>query len=273
MVTDNHSLPVLGKERENMSTLRWVFAVSFAGVMCAGTARAQTTLTSGVQQPGSIRQMAFQSDDFGYAITDSGTAAPASPSNAPPAPPAASGGTATTPEAPKEEEKKADDTPPPETPYRLFHNIGDFGQWEDCQHLEIRGFIDAGYTSNSEWPQNHYNGPVAYNDRANELDLNQIYLTAERLTKVENDCGVDYGYRMGRALRHRPALVQVLPGSQVGQRRWDNGNRDFYGSCPCRRHVRPVANQQADVGRRPLLCPGGLRSRQCRRQLLLLAQL
>ena len=212
-----------------MRTLRWVFAVSFAGVMCAGTARAQTTLTSGVQQPGSIRQMAFQSDDYGYAITDSGTAAPASPSNAPPAPPAATGGTEAKPaaEAPKEEEKKPDDTPPPETPYRIFHNIDDFGQWEDCHHLEIRGFADVGYTSNPEWPQNHYNGPVAYNDRANELDLNQLYLTAERLTKVEHDCGIDYGYRMDVLYGTDRRFVQVLPGSQWDSG-WDNGNR-FYG--------------------------------------------
>jgi hypothetical protein len=226
MVTDNHSLPVLGKERENMRTLRWVFALSFAGVMCAGTARAQTTLTSGVQQPGSIRQMAFQSDDYGYAVTDSGLAAPASPSNAPPAPPAATGGTAAKPEAeaPKEAAPAAaDETPPPETPYRIFHNICDFGQWEDCHHLELRGFIDVGYSANPEWPQNKYNGPVAYNDRANEAQLNQLYFTAERLTKVENDCGIDYGYRMDVLYGTDNRFVEVLPGSQWDSG-WNNGN-------------------------------------------------
>ena len=171
--------------------------------------------------------MAFQSDDYGYAITDSGTAAPASPSNAPPAPPAASGGTATTPEAPKEEAKPADDTPPPETPYRIFHNIGDFGQWEDCHHLEVRGFFDLGYTSNPEWPLNKMNGPVAYNDRANELDLNQAYLTFERLTKVENDCGIDYGYRLDALYGSDNRFTEVLPGSQWDSG-WNNGNR-FYG--------------------------------------------
>ena len=184
-----------------MRTLRWVFALSFAGVCCAGTAGAQTTLTSGVQQPGSIRQMAFQSDDYGYpTVADPVSAAPASPSNAPPAPPAppaATGGTAAKPAAEAPKEAAPADAPaadaPAEQPYRIFHNLGNLGEWEDCHHLELRGFIDAGYTVNPSVPTNNYNGPVGFNDRANEGQLNQLYLTAERLTKVENDCGIDYG--------------------------------------------------------------------------------
>jgi hypothetical protein len=207
--------------------------LSFAGVSYAGAAMAQTTLTSGVQQPGSIRQMAFQSDDYGYAFTDSSSAAPASPSNAPPAPPATTGGTAEKPaaEAPKEEEKKPDETPPPETPYRIFHNIGDFGQWEDDHHLELRGFIDVGYSGNPEWPQNKFNGPVAYNDRANEAQLNQLYFTAERLTKVENDCGFDYGYRMDFLYGSDSRFLDVLPGSQWDSG-WNNGNFIYGLSMP-----------------------------------------
>ena len=63
-----------------------------------------------------------------------------------------------------------------------------------CHHLDIRGFLDGGYTDNPNCPLNRFNGPVGYDDRANEL-VDQLYLTAERVTKVENDCGIDYGYR------------------------------------------------------------------------------
>jgi hypothetical protein len=205
--------------------------------MCAGTARAQTTLTSGVQQPGSIKQMAFQSDDYGYpTVTDPTSAAPASPSNAPPAPPAppvTTGGTVAKPaaEAPKEAAPVATapctEEAPAEQPYRIFHNIGNLGEWEDCHHLELRGFLDVGYTANPALGNNNYNGPVGFNDRANELQMNQLYFTAERLAKVENDCGIDYGYRADVLYGSDARFVQVLPGSQWDSG-WNNGNA-FYG--------------------------------------------
>ena len=105
-----------------MKTLRWAIAASLVGGLFAGTAMAQVTMSYPVQQPNSILQMGFQSDESaGYAVADPAAApapaaaAPASPSNQPPAPPAAKADEKK-PEAekPKEEEKKADDTPPAE---------------------------------------------------------------------------------------------------------------------------------------------------------------
>ena len=64
-------------------------------------------------------------------------AAPQWPPDAPPPPPPA--------EKPKEEEKKEgeekkeEDKPAEEGPKKLFH-----GPWLDCQHLDLRGFMDAG---------------------------------------------------------------------------------------------------------------------------------
>ena len=98
-----------------------------------------------VQQPGSIRQMAFQSDDSaGYAVADR-DAAPASRGQPglgqqPAAGPAGSQGRG---EAggrkPKEEEKKEEEKPAKEGPFKLFH-----GPWLDCEHLDIRGYVEAG---------------------------------------------------------------------------------------------------------------------------------
>jgi hypothetical protein len=195
-------------------------------------------MSSPVQQPGSIRQMAYQSDDYGYAVADPAPAPaaaavtpapapaaviPVSPSNTPPAvkpeeKPAA--------EQPKEEEKKDDAPAEEEGPYKVFHN-GDFGAWEDCHHLDIRGFLDAGAGLNPDSPVTRFNGPVGYDDRSNELQLNQVYLTAERLTKVENDCGIDYGYRADLLYGTDNRYVRTIPGSEWDSS-WNNGNR-FYG--------------------------------------------
>jgi hypothetical protein len=220
-----------------MKTLRWTIASSLVGVLFAGTAMAQTVMSSPVQQPGLIRQMGFQSDEYGYAVADpspapAGAAAtPASPSNMPPAPPAAKAEDKKEAEKPKEEEKKEEekkdeDKPAEEGPYKIFHQ-GCLGEWEDCHHLDIRGFIDVGAGLNPDSPLNRYNGPVGYDDRSNELQLNQLYLTAERLTKVENDCGMDYGYRMDLLYGTDRRFVQTVPGSEWDSA-WDNGNR-FYG--------------------------------------------
>ncbi len=207
-----------------MKTLRWAIATSLVGALFAGTAMAQVTMSSPVQQPNSIQQMGFQSDDSaGYAVADP-TPAPAgaavtppSPSNQPPAPPAVKAGETPAAEAPKEEEKPAE-----EGPYKLFH-----GPWLDCHHLDIRGYAEVGYTSNPAWPLSNENGAVGYNDRANELMFNQLYLIAERVAKVENDCGVDYGYRADLMYGEDRRFVETIPGSQWDSG-WNNGNR-FYG--------------------------------------------
>ena len=210
-----------------MKTLRWAIASSLVGALFAGTAMAQVTMSSPVQQPGSIQSMAFQTDDSpGYAVADpasSGAAATAaSPSNQPPAPPAAKAGEKPAAEAPKEEEKKEDEKPAEEGPYKLFH-----GPWLDCEHLDIRGYLEAGYTSNPNFPLSGFNGPDGYNDLANQGVLDQLYLIAERVAKVENDCGVDYGYRADVMFGTDAHFVTTTPGTS-----WDanfNGGSNFYG--------------------------------------------
>ena len=99
---------------------------------------------------------------------------------------------------------------------------------------------------------NRFNGPVGYNDRANEFDLNQFYVIAERVTKVENDCGIDYGYRADLVYGTDRRFVQTIRRHAVGQclGQWQPLLRPCHAAV-----VWPVAIQQADSGRRPLLCP------------------
>jgi len=214
-----------------MKTLRWAIASSLVGVLFAGTAMAQVTMSSPVLQPSSIQQMAFQSDDSaGYAVADPAPAAaavPVSPSNQPPAPTAAKADAKPAAEAPKDdvkkdEEKKEDDKPAEEGPVKLFH-----GPWLDCHHLDIRGNLEAGYTYNSDSPISKINGPVGYNDRSNEVILNQLNLTAERLTKIENDCGSDYGYRADMMFGTDRRFVQTAAGTDWDSK-WNLGSK-YYG--------------------------------------------
>ncbi len=216
-----------------MKTLRWAIATSLVGAIFAGTAIAQATMSSPVQQPNSIQQMAFQTDDSsGYAVADpapapaAAPALPTSPSNQPPAPPTAKAEEKPTAEKPKEEkkeeEKKEDEKPAEEGPYKIFH-----GPWLDCEHLDIRGYFDAGWTVNPDSPLSRFNGPDGYNDLSNQPTLDQFYLIAERVTKVENDCGVDYGYRADVMYGTDAHFVQTTKGTE-----WDSdwsGGSFYYG--------------------------------------------
>jgi len=76
-------------------------------------------------------------------------------------------------------------------PWKLFNCC-----WLDEHRIDVRGWLDQGITLNSASPVNRFNGPVGYNDRSNEYMLNQLYLIAERTTKVENGCGTDWGFRV-----------------------------------------------------------------------------
>ncbi len=75
-------------------------------------------------------------------------------------------------------------------PYRLF----DLPALEDSR-LKIRGWLEQGYTWNPDRPANRFNGPVAFNDRSNEYQLNQFYLIAERAAKTD-ECDAGLGGRV-----------------------------------------------------------------------------
>ena len=58
--------------------------------------------------------------------------------------------------------------------------------------INVGGWLDQGFTWNSDSPSNRFNGPVGFNDRSNEYQMNQLYLFAEK--KADN-CGC--GYALG----------------------------------------------------------------------------
>lgn len=58
--------------------------------------------------------------------------------------------------------------------------------------IEVSGWLAQGYTWNPSDPIDRFNGPVGVNDRANEYQLNQIYLSIGRDTAAD---GFHFGYR------------------------------------------------------------------------------
>jgi len=46
----------------------------------------------------------------------------------------------------------------------------------DISGIEVGGWIDMGYTANADDPANRFNGPVTFNDRSDEFQMNQLWL-------------------------------------------------------------------------------------------------
>jgi hypothetical protein len=175
-----------------MKSMRLAIAAGTLALCWAACARAQSSVDlDDLRQPASVRHSA--PDDIRYSYV----AQPApseSPSNLPaPSPPAAK---TETPETktdkaePKEEKKEEEKKEEEEKPWKLIH-----GPCLDEHRIDIRGWLDQGFTWNPSYPQDRFNGPVGYNDRANEYELNQLYLITERLTKTDG-CGIDVGGRV-----------------------------------------------------------------------------
>jgi hypothetical protein len=64
-----------------------------------------------------------------------------------------------------------------------------------CRGIEVGGWLDQGITLNSDDPANRFNGPVTFNDRSGEYQMNQLYLYAQRLADT-GGCGWDLGGRV-----------------------------------------------------------------------------
>lgn len=61
--------------------------------------------------------------------------------------------------------------------------------------IEFGGWIDQGITVNGRMPEDRFNGPVTFNDRDGEYQLNQLWVYAERVVDT-GGCGWDIGGRV-----------------------------------------------------------------------------
>ncbi|MCA9266915.1 MAG: outer membrane beta-barrel protein, partial [Planctomycetales bacterium] len=92
----------------------------------------------------------------------------------------------------------------------------------------ITGWVTQGFTWNPSSPRDGFNGPVTYNDRANEYQFNQLYLSAGRDAVTDGCCydlagrvdllyGTDYSY----------VTALGLETHQNGTQKWNSETADL----------------------------------------------
>jgi hypothetical protein len=193
-------------------------------LLLAGTVSAQIVQPPVYRQPISLAGMPVNGSGDYVLVSDNQTLPPAPGEVAPPVPPQKEEGY-------KEGEKSQ--TAQPEAPYeapntceepkewRLFH-----GSWLEENRIDFHGWLDQGYTWNPFNPANKFNGPIGYNDRANEYDLNQFYWITERVTKTDCCNPIDVGGRVDVLFGTDHRFNQVTPGTGFDSL-W--GTSRFYG--------------------------------------------
>lgn len=87
-----------------------------------------------------------------------------------------------------------------------------------------RGWLDQGFTWNPDNPRNRFNTPVTFNDRANEYEMNQLYLSMGRKVRTDG-CSWDAGGRVdllyGTDYYYTTAVG--LETNRDGSQRWNPG--------------------------------------------------
>jgi hypothetical protein len=194
-----------------MDTLKWFVVVGLLGLSLAGEALAQQSPTTAIRQPASIEQAAFAADG-NVTFTAQPDAGPAA------APSGGAPGVAEA-QAPAKEEKKEEEKPEEPKAWQLF------GPWLECHpKIDIRGWMDMGFTWNPDSPINRFNGEVGYNDRANEFQFNQVYLIIEKVTKTDECNCIDTGFRADLLY----GTDRRYPAATGWDDEWNLGHR-FYG--------------------------------------------
>jgi hypothetical protein len=177
-----------------MKTLRAILVVTIVGCLPSAQAMAQQTASSSLAQP-LLRPAALAPDGYtAYTAAQADTgAAPPAPGSAPAAKPAEPKAEEKQAEEKKEEKKEGEEEKKEEEekPWKLFD-----GPWLECHRIDMRGWLDQSFTWNPNNPADRFNGPVGYNDRSNEYELNQLYLITERVTKTDECHPIDVGGRL-----------------------------------------------------------------------------
>ncbi len=106
------------------------------------------------------------------------------------------------------------------------------GQTLRAAGIGIGGWLEQGFTWNPDSPDNRFNFPVTFNDRANEYQMNQLYLFIERPVDSLNCCW-DIGGRVDLLYGTDYYFVESagLELEQNGSQKWnsEDGPRFQYG--------------------------------------------
>lgn len=92
----------------------------------------------------------------------------------------------------------------------------------DCRGVTLQGWFGWNpFIWNTSNPADRFNGPVTFTDRSNTIQINQLYLYAEKAVDT-GGCGWDWGYRVDALYGSDARFTQA-----TGLETW-NTNR-FYG--------------------------------------------
>jgi hypothetical protein len=162
-----------------MGLFKLLIACGVFGSMLAATIFAQNPAAADLHQPASVSKAAYSDNYMYFAPNDNGS--PAAGATAEP-----EKKTEAAPEEEKKDEPAAEEEKAPE-PHRLIGNLG-------CTKINVTGWLDMGFSGNTDNPASRYNGTLAPNDR-NEFQFNQLYMVLEKTLKTD-DCNWDIGGRV-----------------------------------------------------------------------------
>jgi hypothetical protein len=107
-----------------------------------------------------------------------------------------------------------------------------------CRRIDVGGWLEQGLTFSSWNPQNNFNGPVTFNDRAGEYQMNQLYLYVQRKTdttcrdwdvggRIDFLYGMDYRFTTAAGLEDAANRGNRLYGLAIPQMYFDAAYGDL----------------------------------------------
>jgi hypothetical protein len=199
-----------------MRLSRLALAAALAGLLTAGHAYAQSSWG----QPSTVQQTAFEYNDYYAQDFDERAGAKERGVEGEPDPQALPN----QPDVSSDEESFGNGAGTLLNPCCC---LGDEWRLFDSECLECRGVTLQGWIGwnpfiwNTTNPADRFNGPVTFTDRSNTIQMNQLYLFAEKATDT-GGYGWDWGYRIDAMYGSDARFTQA-----AGLETW-NTNR-FYG--------------------------------------------
>ncbi len=103
--------------------------------------------------------------------------------------------------------------------------------WLKCHDITVQGFFEAGIATREGSRGDGFNGPDGFNDRYDELQLNQAYVTIQKALKNNDTCW-DYGFTVDilNGSDYRYPLSRGLDAQDDGNPKAYYDDRKFYGA-------------------------------------------
>jgi hypothetical protein len=223
-----------------MTISKFATAVALSLVL-SGLLNAAGTDSAVAGQRPTLAPLVADDDGFVYVASSDDGQASESPSDMPPPAPVPDDVKAA---PPKPDEEPADSDPPGDVPGRSYDpaydtagacdaraacgECGSSGCYSSACGTPSRGFqlggwIDQGISFVANRPADRYNGPVIFNDRDGEYQMNQLWLYAEREVDT-GGCGWDVGGRIDFVYGTDARFTQAVDGLEAN---W-NQTEPFY---------------------------------------------